>query len=229
MKKVYFFDFDGVVCNSYQECFYIAYRVIFQKNFRNFKIFYNKNYKKILFYNKFVVRGIDFCKIFILIKNKNKANNLNFQINQDYEKKFYEERVKFRKENFEKWIKLNKFYKEIVNIFRYNKKNFFFILSNKDFESIKILLRHNKVNIPLKNIYSRELFKSKSQILNKFSKNNQVYFFDDQIENLIKINNDNIKKFLITNKEKKHVNITKIIKKYQISKINHKKIDQIVK
>ncbi len=229
MKKVYFFDFDGVICNSYQECFYIAYRVVFQNSFKNFKIFYHKNHKKILFYNTFVVKGIDFCKIFILLKNKKKIKNLNFQIDNDYKKKFYEERAKFRKENFNKWIKLNLFYKEIVSVFRNNKKKNFFILSNKDFESIKILLKHNKVNIPLKNIYSRELFKSKSQILNKFSKNYQVYFFDDQIENLIKADNDNIKKFLILNKEKKYKNISKIIKKHQISIIYHKTIDQLIK
>lgn len=229
MKEAFFFDFDGVICNSYQECFYIAYRVVFKKDFKNFKIFYNKYYKKIIAYNTYVVRGIDFCKIFILIKKKKEAKNLNFQINNDYKKRFYEERAKFRKENFKKWIRLNPFYKEILSIFNKNKTKDFFIISNKDYKSIKVLLKYNKVKIPLKNIYSKELFRSKNQILNKFSKNNQIYFFDDQITNLIKIKNDNIKKFLILNREKKYNNISEIIKKNQISLIKHEKINQVIK
>ena len=229
MKKAFFFDFDGVICNSFQECFYIAYRVVFKKDFKNFKIFYNKFYKKIIAYNTYVVRGIDFCKIFILIKKKKEAKNLNFQINNDYKKRFYEERAKFRRENFKKWVRLNPFYKEIVSIFKKNKTKDFFIISNKDYKSIKVLLKYNKVKIPLKNIFSKELFRSKKQILNRFSKNNQIYFFDDQITNLIKIKNDNIKKFLILNSKKKYKNINKIIKKNQISLIKHEKINQVIK
>ena len=42
MKKIYIFDFDGVICNSYYECFLIAYKVVFKKNLDDFKIFYKK-------------------------------------------------------------------------------------------------------------------------------------------------------------------------------------------
>ena len=48
MKKIYIFDFDGVICNSYYECFLIAYKVVFKKNLDDFKIFYKKNLNRIL-------------------------------------------------------------------------------------------------------------------------------------------------------------------------------------
>ena len=74
----------------------------------------------------------------------------------------------------------------------------------------------------MKNIYHNKLFLTKNNILNKFSKDNKVYFFDDQIENLIKIKNDNVKKFLILNREKKYKNISEIIKKtkYNVNQLN---------
>ena len=70
MKKIYIFDFDGVICNSYFECFLIAYKVVFKKNLDDFKIFYKKNLNRIFYYNSFVKKGVDFCKIFFLLKKK---------------------------------------------------------------------------------------------------------------------------------------------------------------
>ena len=97
MKKIYIFDFDGVICNSYYECFLIAYKVVFKKNLDDFKIFYKKNLNRIFYYNSFVKKGVDFCKIFFLFKKKNKKKNLNFNIDKKFEKKFYLERQKLKK------------------------------------------------------------------------------------------------------------------------------------
>ena len=68
MNKIFILDFDGVICDSHLECFYVAYKVIFKKNFDSFKYFFKQNKKKIIHYNRFVKSGVDFCKVFLLLK-----------------------------------------------------------------------------------------------------------------------------------------------------------------
>ena len=46
MNKIFILDFDGVICDSHLECFYVAYKVIFKKNFDSFKYFFKQNKKK---------------------------------------------------------------------------------------------------------------------------------------------------------------------------------------
>ena len=228
MKKIYIFDFDGVICNSYYECFLIAYKVVFKKNLDDFKIFYKKNLNRIFYYNSFVKKGVDFCKIFFLFKKKNKKKNLNFNIDKKFEKKFYLERQKLKKnKNF--WYKLNPFYKHILTLFKNRRNDDVFIVTFKDYDSIKILLKKNKIKIPKKNILCKDNMNNKQDLITKkFKGDYNISFFDDCLENLINLNSKKINKFLVLNKEKKYVNIKNILKKNSIKSIKHDHIVKIV-
>jgi len=228
MKKIYIFDFDGVICNSYFECFLIAYKVVFKKNLDDFKIFYKKNLNRIFYYNSFVKKGVDFCKIFFLLKKKNKKKNLNFNIDKKFEKKFYLERQKLKKnKNF--WYKLNPFYKQILTLFKNRRNDDVFIVTFKDYDSIRMLLKKNKIKIPKKNILCKDSMDNKKDLITKkFKGDYNISFFDDCLENLINLNSKKIYKFLVLNKEKKYVNIKNILKKNSIKPIKHDHIVQIV-
>lgn len=228
MKKIYIFDFDGVICNSYFECFLIAYKVVYKKSLEDFKIFYKKNLKKIYYYNGFVKKGVDFCKIFLLLKKKNKNKNLNFNIDPKFEKEFYLERKKLKK-NKKFWYKLNPFYKQILTTFKNRRNDDVFIVTFKDYDSIEILLKKNKIKIPKKNILSKDIMDTKQALITKrFKDNYNISFFDDCLENLTNLKSKKIYKYLVLNKEKKYLNIKGILKKNLIKPIKHDHIVKIV-
>jgi hypothetical protein len=230
MNKIFILDFDGVICDSHLECFYVAYKVIFKKNFDSFKYFFKQNKKKIIYYNRFVKVGADFCKVLLLLKLNRKYKNLMFKIDKKYERKFYIERQKIKKKNLKFWIQLNPFYKNIIRIFKNRINDDIFILSHKDFNSINILLKFNNIKIPIKNIFDKNKFKNKQTFLKRnFGKENLIYFFDDQIKNLINIKKKNIIKFLVLNNEKKYKGISHSLKKNNIKLLKQDKIESFIK
>ena len=113
---------------------------------------------------------------------------------------------RLRKEFIEKdlygWLRSNYIYNNIdtkINslLDRFN----IFIVTNKDEHSVEKILNFFDIKIDIKNIYGKELKKTKSECLEEIIKvNNCNYmaFIDDQVENLLSINISEIKRYLAT-------------------------------
>ena len=128
------------------------------------------------------------------------------------------------------WIQLNPFYKNIIRIFKKRTNDDTFILSHKDFNSINVLLKFNNIKIPRKNIFDKNKFKNKQTFFrSNFGKKKLIYFFDDQIENLINIKKKNITKFLVLNNEKKYKGISQKLKKNKIKILKQHEIENFIK
>lgn len=233
MKKIYLLDFDGVICDSFKECIYVAYSSVYKKiNYYKFNRFFSK-YKNILKkYNAETVKGIDYCKIIkIYEKNKfkKKIDLKKIKLPNAYNQLFYVYRKKIIDSNFNLWIKLNPIFPKIKKILKKKISKDIRILSNKDYNSIKLILKHNDIKIDNKKIFSKEKFKTKKKyIINLLkNKNSQIVFIDDHIANLSNLNFKNIKKYLLIGNDKVYNNIEGKLKKNKIQKIKLNKIINI--
>ena len=116
-----------------------------------------------------------------------------------------------------------------MTLFKNRKNDDVFIVTFKDYDSIRILLKKNKIKIPKKNILFKDNMNNKQDLITKkFKGDYNISFFDDCLENLINLNSKKINKFLVLNKEKKYVNIKNILKKNSIKSIKHDHIVKIV-
>ena len=195
-------DFDGVLCNSQEECFYIACKLFASQNL-NFdnKSFYLKHKNTLQSYRQYVVSGEDY---FFLVKsvymglsfatqsefNIYKSNNKH--LIKHMREKFYKIRREFIKSAFKSWIELNPLYKNITKkIASLISEYEIYIVTTKDRDSVSKILYHNNLNIDLDNIYGREHQMSKRDCINEIilkRKLDYIAFIDDQIENLLLIN-----------------------------------------
>jgi phosphoglycolate phosphatase-like HAD superfamily hydrolase len=205
-KTRYVFDFDGVICNSIEECYFTAFVLYFKKNkYLLFKKFYKKYFSILKKLRVFAKSGLDYYVImYILDKNLEVKNIDNFikiknKIRIDkkkFNKLFYYYRNKNRKENYYLWILLNPLYKGLKSfIKKLIDQKLFYILTYKDRQSVIDILKENKILIPKKNVISVSYDNSKKTF---FTKKNNYIFIEDNIYNLLDVNLKNAKKFLAT-------------------------------
>lgn len=214
--KVLVLDFDGVIADSKMECLFVGFNsyLNFNKNtklfdgkgltFDNFEYMVRK-YKKIASqYKKLRPYVIDaFCYYVVshIIENSIKINNwmeynktrkkLMKAFYDEYVKSFYNERKKLIKEDFEKWLDLEKPYKSIVSILKRFTNDFLIAIAtnNKAF-TVKPFLK--KYGIRVKIITDASLSSDKEvhiqHIKDKLNANyKDMYFVDDQINNFLKL------------------------------------------
>ena len=191
MKKAIFLDFDGVLFDTVKESFAVT-------EFASNKIksikdldFQGKRYKLFAKYRYLIGPAWNYFYLSKLIdvRAKNRIN-----IEQEYEK-LLKKRKKIDYRNFELdffnirdylirnyekfWLSLNipyNFFYQLIDIIKKN-QNLFFIITTKNKNTIKKILRHYKVNISNKRIFGKfdfDIHRSKKKILDEIIKKYKI-------------------------------------------------------
>jgi hypothetical protein len=201
-------DFDGVICNSIKECFYVAYLIYYKKkSFLDYKIFFKKKKSQLKNLRVFVRSGFDYYVCIYSIDQKIFLSNIEDfvklkkkLVNRDIiTKLFYSQRRKLMKENFNLWISLNPLYPYIANFLKKNLNSKIYILTNKDKNSVLAILNYNKIFFARQKIYSVSGLETKNDYLYKLQKKKldvKIYFIEDNIENLLDIKITNVIRYL---------------------------------
>lgn len=202
MRKIYVFDFDGVICDSTFECLitsWNAWQVITKKiNFKfkvdDFSSEYTNSFIKLRPYvkgagefylvHKSISENID-------IKNQVEYNSFlekNSKKLDHFKKIMYEERNKIRKTNLTLWINLHSFFDEVINVIKQIPEKNLFIATLKDSLSVELLLNSVNIKIEKQHIFDQSKIQSKLDAMNKisiFTENNNLLLIDDNVNHLI--------------------------------------------
>ncbi len=210
-KKVFIFDFDGVICDSTPECMVSAWNTWnkFHNKRENFLTDLSSFKKKEINSFKLLrpfVRGageyftlMNFLDVGYPIKNISKdiyeKSVLNNEINnQKYKEIFYHQRSLLRSKNLNEWIKLHKIFKPVLKfISKLYQDNELYIATLKDKESVKIILESNDIFLKDSKILDQSQINNKLSALNFFKdllrkKNEEIIFIDDNVSHLLEPN-----------------------------------------
>ena len=211
-NKIFVFDFDGVICDSTNEClinslnsYYLHsnnkknnitdLNEIDEKLVNNFKIIrpYIKGAKEYLKFYDYYFNNQD-----INIDNFINYENLSLNYNR-YSDIFYSERENLKKNNLRRWVKLNFVFNDLINFL--NSLEFYFIATLKDKESVIDIMSYNRINIFEEKIYDFKKINSKLEALDiikekyKYNKKDLI-FVDDNAYHLIDPKNNGYKVYL---------------------------------
>jgi phosphoglycolate phosphatase-like HAD superfamily hydrolase len=202
---IYVFDFDGVICDSANECMVVAWNAWQKWNNRvnyRYKISQFPNQDKEYFYSaRPRVRGAG--EYYILYRAQDEGIHITTQFEYEncyhkwdenlskFKDLFYEERKRLRESNPKKWINLHSVWHEVISLLK--KLNFhenLYIATLKDHISVNIILEHFGLQIPAQKIYDQGKIKSKIEALiaiqTKLSIDaGEIMLIDDNITHLI--------------------------------------------
>ncbi len=204
-------DFDGVIWDSIQECFYVsqlAYNQLFGSITKNTGQLQRKFYQ-----GRYLAKsGKDF---YILLKLIDEYPDIDFS-KMDFQK-FFSYRTRYRQEveqfttrfyqirnglmnnQFDFWMTLHHPYPGIIpQIEKLQQKFPLVICSAKDKESIEVLLKQYELEFE---IFSREITIYKPELMKRISqkkdvKLNQIFFIDDIMENLTAVREIGVNTFM---------------------------------
>lgn len=195
---VFFIDFDGVICDSLDECLvssWIGYYRYYRKE--EPKAVSSDLHKRFLSYRPFIRRGSDYLLIQELIdrnikitsneqfdKYRRKAGVKLMDLFGDY---FYRARDYLLKTDYSYWLNLNRIYSFILKpLMEASKKENIHILSTKKVKYIIEILKNNGITVSPERIhYSSD--SDKLAFINEFLKDSPfeaAVLVDDQIDNL---------------------------------------------
>jgi len=203
--KLIVFDFDGVVCDSSDECMVSAWnawerwgsRENFCDNLERFSL-----KEKVFFYSvRPRVKGAGeyyiLCRAFfegIDIKDQKTYDSLVEdwkEFIEPFKIIFYDVREQLRVKNIHNWIKLHHVYEEVINTMHFfNDKNLLYIATLKDRESVQIILNNHGLKISQERLLDQSQIKSKLEALDRIKENtgylrNNIVFIDDNITHLL--------------------------------------------
>ena len=198
-KKIFVLDFDGVICDSIDECMITSYNAYYNKNL--FDLAKIPQDFKIFFYNhRYLVRPAKeyfiLCETFekkIEIKQEKfdeMKNKFLYQIDL-FEKSFFRARRKIQ-QNIDLWVSYHRLYPESEK-FLSQLSSKFFILTNKDNQSVKILSKYFNFDKKIISIFSKEISNDKNTLFNYFfqnfeiKQNEKIIFVDDNEDHLLKV------------------------------------------
>jgi phosphoglycolate phosphatase-like HAD superfamily hydrolase len=213
-KKLLLLDFDGVIVNSIDECLLTSYNAFQQ--FENTGVSLTNDLSNIPLLNqKYFISNRSFVKPaaeYYLLHSAFKKNIEIINIESyndllmfhkdkllDYQDVFFNERNRLRLINKKKWLRLHSVYNNLEEGWGTLSQIFnIFIVSNKDKNSIILLMDYFKLPINENRIFGAENGNDKSiiieDIISKTSINPEyIYFIDDIIDNLKSVKYLNIK------------------------------------
>ena len=218
MSKIIALDFDGVICDSIDECMLVSYNAYFNKS-QNKEIdsseiapILQHRFKK---YRYLVGPAQDFYFLWKSLFSKNisyreiekkyyKLKNDEMGMELPFAKRFYSLRAKLKEDHFNQWILLNPLYKQIKNFFNdaIDIDNLF-IVTAKDTDSVLDLLHANNIAINRKQIYGREISLDKVKLFNKIINETEIepqniFYIEDRISHSIRVKSLNINCYLAT-------------------------------
>jgi len=203
--KIIVFDFDGVVCDSTDECMVTSWnawekwesRKSFRKTIDEFSKDEKSNFRKV----RPRVRGAGEYYILrrafsegINIENQKEYNKLEEKWRENIEPFkaiFFKSREELRNNNIDAWVNLHPVFNDVIEVMKIlNKRDMLYIATLKDAKSVKVILESKNIFLQNSNLYDQSQIKSKLQALDKFcvqincSKNDMV-FIDDNVTHLI--------------------------------------------
>jgi len=202
LKKILALDFDGVICNSIDECLLVSYYAYTNTSDLSFDFSeINSNYKKqFRKYRYLVGPAHQFYYLWEIIINNNEnipeifnKINSNKKLEEGFSNKFYTIRKELINDNYQRWIRLNPFYDDLFLILKENiDLNDLYIVTSKDLISVNKLLISNSIYIDIEHIFSRELSFSKVKLFKLLNDKyqipyNNIIFVDDKISHLIEV------------------------------------------
>jgi len=219
MNRALLWDFDGVICDSLDECLLTSYNAFLQYkkgkggSIRNpgdipesVKDFYyhTRQYVRrpgeyLTLYEAFEAgKRLDDYSHFRDFLSKHK------QSIQGYEEDFIKARERLRQNGMSEWLDLHHGYPWVNEKWEKLKKNFeFYIVSNKDRQSIFLILEHLGLGIEDENIFGKEFSIHKARIIEHILSKQRiprkdVYFIDDHYSHLLDVASLGIRLFFAT-------------------------------
>lgn len=181
-------DFDGVICDSAFEAFRVA-----SCSVGNIPSIFDDRYD---------FRYLDFLKkrpivgpawnYFFVLQELDGSESKPWEKNSDataFETKFFETRRAGRDENSAEWLRLHRFYEDIVhNLRRLDEP--FDILTNKNSDAVIKLTEQEKLNA--RTVYSMAEMPNyyrKADFIYEIAKSEPVKFLDDHVKTVTEVNN----------------------------------------
>jgi phosphoglycolate phosphatase-like HAD superfamily hydrolase len=219
MRRLVALDFDGVICNSMDECMLVSYNAYFNQSHINDIDFseilaeLQSGFKK---HRYLVGPAHDFYFLWKSLLSTNTFSskeivNTYYKLKTDeagmelpFGERFYFIRSKLKENHFSQWILLNPIYKQIKSILNdvIDIDNLF-IVTAKDTVSVSDLLLANNIEIIKKQIYGREISLDKVKLFRKIIKDTEIeprgiLYIEDNISHLIKVTTMGINGYLAT-------------------------------
>jgi len=204
-KKIIVFDFDGVVCDSTDECMVTSWNAWEKWNkregFRNSVLGFNKEY--ILSFREIRPRVRGAGEYYILCRSLSEGIEINNQDKYDklekdwkdyiepFKEAFFDSRERLRKINLEAWIDLHPVFYDVIETMKVlNRQNRLYIATLKDSKSVKLILKKQGLVIEDQKLLDQSQIKTKLQALNIFRGNigcskNDIVFIDDNVTHLL--------------------------------------------
>lgn len=219
-KKIYVFDFDGVICDSTDECMVSSWnawelwnnRNNFRVSLEEFSDEEKQSFKELRYYVKGA--GDYFALRKIISENKTKLilNYKDFKIfkepysneSKEFKDFFFISRKKLKDISLKKWINLHQVFNEVIFIIKkLNIQKKIYIATLKDVDSVKTILKNFEIQISEKNLFHQKIINSKIEALIKIEKiekinKNKIYLFDDNVDHLIEPHQKGFKTFQTT-------------------------------
>ena len=214
--RIIVFDFDGVVCDSTNECMVTSWnawqRYKSKSAFRSSICDFNK--EEILKFSKIRprVRGAGeyyvVCRSFeenIVIQNQKIYDDLVKRWSKNFDpfkKIFFEMRNYLRKININKWIELHIIYRNVLEVMKkINKQNKLYIATLKDRESVNLILNKNDLYLSNQCLIDQSQITTKLEGLENISrltnyKKSDIVFIDDNVNHLLDPQSEGFKVFL---------------------------------
>lgn len=208
MNKIIGFDFDGVICDSTEECLITGYNAWLQFQDKNQFITTTKQIPEDLetYFRAWrgLVRTADqyFIVFDSYVKKQLLQNEADFEKRcaQDklrrnkYEKLFFAARKKLRNKDIEYWSQLHYPYQGIAEGLKKIIKtaHVFMVTSGKDKSSVKTFLRHIGIDFPEEKIYDKQIAANKRVALEKIAQQTgqrlkDIIFLDDNINHIFNL------------------------------------------
>lgn len=214
--KYVVFDFDGVVCDSTNECIVTSWNAWERWNNGNFfrtslKEFSNNEINTFRPLRPYV-RGAG--EYYVLMRSINSHNLIKNQKDFDsfrikwknnidkFKTIFFKERERLKAFSMDNWINLHNVYDDVIDEMSFlNSRNKLLIATLKDGESVKQILNKNGIDILTENILDQSQIQSKIDALNFFVKDKKISkkdlcFIDDNVTHLIEPNKTGFDVFL---------------------------------
>ena len=215
-NTVYVLDFDGVVCDSTNECLVTSWNAWQKFTGKSSKKLDQEQFSKqeiIDFYKlrPYVKGAGEYLILYqakkenIIIRNNKKFDELSLiwknEI-KEYKKIFYLERNFLRDENLDNWINLHIIYDSVITFIKEKQKSKqIYIATLKDGKSVKEILAKQKIFLENGLLLDESNISSKLDALNKITTRTNVpkrnvFFIDDNLNHLIGPHNSGYNVFL---------------------------------
>jgi phosphoglycolate phosphatase-like HAD superfamily hydrolase len=203
-------DFDGVICDSMDECMFSSYNAYLKlisvnQRINNLEEINSEKRKEFRRLRPFIRGGEDYILFFFIIEDGIKIiDQLHFdKIREEkkhklveYKKALYEERDFLLKNNRDLWLNLNPLF-EVGNFLK-EKSSFdnVFILSTKKKEYVFEILKFHEINFPRENITYTLPQEKINNLLNLLKQKgvdlSKSIFIEDQVEFLLEAKKFNV-------------------------------------